>query len=154
MLRTLLFAPFVPFIVMFCHVIETQDEADLAHLQAFITSIQSAPSISGPASKLHRLFQVLCRIATGYIKFRVSATLEDGWQDNSRIDNCLDALGFSFTSGHIQTQQQTPNNPHIFTESDAGADNRGNSADAMSNRLRAMDPMIWMANSAELEGLA
>lgn len=151
MLRTLLFAPFVPFIVMFCHVIETQDEADLAHLQAFLSSIQSAPSISGPASKLHRLFQVLCRIATGFVNFRVSATLEDGWQDSSTIDHCLDALGFSFTSGHIPTQQRQPDTPHICTESDSGADRVRNSVDTMDNRLRAMDPMVWMANSAELE---
>ncbi|KIL84037.1 fungal specific transcription factor domain-containing protein [Fusarium avenaceum] len=148
---TLLFAPFVPFIVMFCHVIETQDEADLAHLQAFITSIQSAPSISGPAFKLHRLFQVLCKIATGYVRFRVSTTLEDGWQDSSTIDHCLDALGFSFTSGHIPTQQRQSDTPHICTESDFGADDTRNSADAMNNRIRATDPMIWMANSAELE---
>ncbi|KAL3446140.1 hypothetical protein BJX65DRAFT_296580 [Aspergillus insuetus] len=117
---TLLFTPFIPFIVIFCHVIETQDEADLARLQAFVTSIQSASSISGPAAKLHRLFQVLCRIAMGYAKFRFSATPLDGWQDSSKIDTYLDALGFS-------------------------------SANAMNDELRVINPMMWMANSAELE---
>ena len=139
--RTLLFTPFIPFIVIFCHVIETQDEVDLARLQAFVTSIQSASSISGPAAKLHRLFQVLCRIAMGYVKFRFAATPLDGWQDSSQIDTYLDALGFSSASACIPGRQH-----RLIPQPD------GDNREAETNdELRVMNPMMWMANSAELE---
>ncbi|EAW21004.1 putative transcription factor [Aspergillus fischeri NRRL 181] len=148
---TLLFAPFIPFIVIFCHVIETQDEADLARLQAFVTSIQSASSISGPAAKLHRLFQVLCRIAMGYVKFRFSATPLDGWQDSSKIDTYLDALGFSSASACIPGRQHHLIPQHDSSNREAETNDARTSADAKNDELRVMNPMMWMANSAELE---
>lgn len=57
--RTLLFAPFVPFIVVFCHTIEARDAADLARLASFAASMQPAAAASDAAAKLHRLSQVL-----------------------------------------------------------------------------------------------
>ncbi|KAL4798779.1 hypothetical protein BDV19DRAFT_385862 [Aspergillus venezuelensis] len=45
--RTLLFAPFSPFIVI--SIIETQDAALLRHLQSFVESIHSAPHVSDTA---------------------------------------------------------------------------------------------------------
>jgi hypothetical protein len=151
-LRTLLFAPFIPFIVIFCHVIETQDETDLARLQAFVTSIQSASSISGPAAKLHRLFQVLCRIAVGYVKFRFSATPLDGRQDSSKIDTYLDALGFSSASACIPGRQHHLIIPqHDSSNREVETNDARTGADAANDELRVMNPMMWMANSAELE---
>ncbi|KAL3259781.1 hypothetical protein ABHI18_005089 [Aspergillus niger] len=148
---TLLFTPFIPFIVIFCHVIETQDEADLARLQAFVTSIQSASSISEPAAKLHRLFQVLCKIAMGYVKFRFSAAPLDGWQDSSKIDTYLDALGFSSASACIPGRQHHFIPQHDSSNREAETNDAGTSADATNDELRVMNPMMWMANSAELE---
>lgn len=150
-LRTLLFAPFIPFIVIFCHVIETQDEADLARLQAFVTSIESAPSISGPAAKLHRLFQVLCRIAMGYVKFRFSATPLDGWRDGAKIDTYLDALGFSSASACIPGRQNHLIPQQYSNNREAETNDPRSNADATNDELRVMNPMMWMANSAELE---
>lgn len=65
--RTLLFAPFVPYIVIFCHVMETLDRTDLERLEAFVRSIQEATAVSESAAKMYRLFQVLCDIATRYV---------------------------------------------------------------------------------------
>lgn len=150
-LRTLLFAPFIPFIVIFCHVIETQDEADLTRLQDFVTSIQSASSVSEPAAKIQRLFQVLCRIAVGYVRFRHSTTLVGGCQDSSKIDGYLDALGFASTSGGISSLQD-----HLLTQHD-GSDREvekeagTTGPDTLNGDLRAMNPMMWTANSVELE---
>ncbi|KAG6362286.1 hypothetical protein INS49_010516 [Diaporthe citri] len=65
---TLLFAPFIPLIVVFCQVIETQDRADLDRIGAFFTSIQPAAASSDAAAKLHRLFQVLHDAAARYVE--------------------------------------------------------------------------------------
>jgi hypothetical protein len=150
-LRTLLFAPFIPFIVIFCHVIETQDETDLTRLQAFVTSIQSASSVSEPAAKIQRLFQVLCKIAVGYVKFRCSTSPVDGWQDGFKIDGYLDALGFSSTSGGIPSRQDYLHAQHDNSNREAESDGSRTGADVMNDDLRAMNPIMWMANSAELE---
>lgn len=67
-IRTPLFAPFIPFIVVFCHVIETRDEADIARLGAFVASIQPAAAASDAAAKLHRLLQVLHGVAARWVE--------------------------------------------------------------------------------------
>ncbi|KAF5689906.1 fungal specific transcription factor factor domain-containing protein [Fusarium circinatum] len=147
---TLLFSPFIPFIVIFCHVIETQDEADLNRLQDFVTSIESASSISEPAAKIQRLFQVLYKIAMAYLKFRHSTSLVDGCQDSSKIDGYLDALGFSSTSSGISSRPD-----HLLAQrgnSNMEVENNGRTGlDTLSGDLRAMNPMMWTSNSAELE---
>lgn len=152
LIRTLLFAPFIPFIVIFCHVIETQNESDLARLQAFVTSIQSATSISRPAARLHRLFQTLCKIALSYIKFH-STTPADNRQYGSKIDSYLDALGFSSASGgnpsrhdNMFSQQNS-----IVGDGAIGSNNAGTSVDGVGDEFRVINPMMWMGNSMELE---
>lgn len=69
---TILFAPFVPFIVLFCQVIETRDRTDLARLQGFVVSIQSSNTreggVSEPVDRLCRLFQVLYSVASHYVE--------------------------------------------------------------------------------------
>lgn len=149
--RTLLFAPFIPFIVIFCQVIETQDEADLNRLQAFVTSIQSASSVSEPAAKIHRLFEVLCRIAVGYVKFRCLSSPVHAFQDSSKIDGYLDALGFSSTSSGIPGRQDPFIAQHDSSNEGVDSDGRRNGPDQVNGDLRAMNPMMWIANSAELE---
>lgn len=68
---TILFAPFVPFIVLFCQVIETRDRADLSKLQGFVVSIQSSNNREGGVSeavdRFLRLFQVLYSVASHYV---------------------------------------------------------------------------------------
>ncbi|KAM7205739.1 fungal-specific transcription factor domain containing protein [Naviculisporaceae sp. PSN 640] len=75
---TILFAPFVPFIVLFCQVIETRDRADLARLQGFVVSIQSSSSREGGVSeavdRFLRLFQVLYSVASHYVDSYASNT--------------------------------------------------------------------------------
>ncbi|XEV07242.1 hypothetical protein FSHL1_012529 [Fusarium sambucinum] len=150
---TLLFAPFIPFIVIFCNVIETQDESDLARLQAFVISIQSATSISSPAARLHRLSQTLCRIALSYVKFRISSTTIDNWQGASKIDSYLDALGFSSASVGNPSRHHTMFSQHnsIGDNGAVGTNNAGTSTDGMGDEFRVANPMMWMGNSMELE---
>lgn len=115
-------------------------------------SIQSATSISSPVARLYRLFQTLCRIALGYVKFR-STTPADNWQDGSKIDSYLDALGFSSASGGNPIRHN-----NIFTEHDSlvadgesGSNNARTSTEGVGDEFRVINPMMWMGNSMELE---
>ncbi len=75
--RIILYAPFVPFIVLFCQVIESKDTADLARLQAFVASLQIHSNISEPVEKLRRLFQVLYGVASQYVESQTGSGRED-----------------------------------------------------------------------------
>jgi hypothetical protein len=74
--RALLHSPFVPFIVIFCHIIETCDKNDLDLLESVIKTLQSATD-SVPSSgvrKEYRLFKALYDAACSYIEARLSKT--------------------------------------------------------------------------------
>ncbi|KAL2834815.1 hypothetical protein BJY01DRAFT_223918 [Aspergillus pseudoustus] len=70
---SILFVPFVPFIVLFCHSIETGDVEDLNSMQKFVTSIQSACAHSPAIERHHRLFQVFCNVAMRYCELKAKA---------------------------------------------------------------------------------
>lgn len=94
--RTILYAPFVPFIVIFCHIIETSDAADLHRLRDFIDSLQPTCAVSEGIEKLHRLFSVLYNVAMLYVEAKSKAQQQD--TDMAPIGNEFDvylsALGF------------------------------------------------------------
>jgi amidase len=72
--RALLHAPFVPFIVIFCHIIETCDKNDLDLLESVIKTLQSATD-SVPSSgvrKEYHLFKALYDAASSYIDAKLS----------------------------------------------------------------------------------
>ncbi|KAL6405649.1 hypothetical protein AUP68_11029, partial [Ilyonectria robusta] len=69
---TLLSVPFVPFIILFCHVIESHDMSDVASLHDFLASIEPAPKVSEAAAEMYRLLQVLYSVALRYIEFHTS----------------------------------------------------------------------------------
>lgn len=74
--RALLQSPFVPFIVIFCHIIETCDKNDLDLLESVIKTLQSATD-SVPSSgvrKEYRLFKALYDAACRYIEARLTKT--------------------------------------------------------------------------------
>ncbi|KAI5461500.1 fungal-specific transcription factor domain-containing protein [Mariannaea sp. PMI_226] len=139
---TLLFAPFTPFIVLFCQVIETQDERDLASMHNFITSTESAPTVSEAAAKMCRLFQVLYSVAIRYIEFRTSTPPADQTQANAELNTYLTALGFP-PVGPEQPQDQR-------------VSGLGQSQPAFGNTMGGggvldQNPMMWMGNTAQLE---
>lgn len=73
--RALLQSPFVPFIVLFCHIIETRNEEDLDRLGGLIGNLQStaADSFSTSVMKELRLFKVLYDVACSYINLKADA---------------------------------------------------------------------------------
>lgn len=134
-IRTVLFAPFTPFIVLFCQIIETRDQTDLARLHAFLTSIQKATTASDAAAKMFRLFQVLYSVALRYVEFHISAPQKEQVQASAELDNYLAALGFpSAAAGEGQQQAQATD----FA-------NGGIDAMGMNN------PMMWMGPNAQLD---
>ncbi|GIJ90968.1 hypothetical protein Asppvi_009933 [Aspergillus pseudoviridinutans] len=68
---TVLQTPFVPFIVIFCHVIDASDFGDLRRLEDFVRSIECLCPLSQAVAKLHYLCQTLVLLAQLYIKAKV-----------------------------------------------------------------------------------
>lgn len=98
--------PFTPFIVLFCHVVETGDRDDLLRLQQFVHSMQH--SDTDAARKHQRLFQVFYNVALRYTELKTrrppaltSSSGEQSHEDQSEldlgyeIDNCLTAMGLN-----------------------------------------------------------
>ncbi|KAM0647794.1 hypothetical protein ACHAO3_007418 [Verticillium nonalfalfae] len=70
----LLMSPFVPFTVLFCHVIQTSDPTDLEHLKSVVEVLQSMPaSYVETYSKQHRLFKHFYDVACRYVEVKASA---------------------------------------------------------------------------------
>lgn len=104
--RTLLFAPFVPFIILFCHVIETQDKRDLDLLSGFTSSMKSAPAISDAATRMLQLFRVLFSAARHYVELRSSTPSSDQVQMAESLQSCLAELGLPMPDSY---QECPPN---------------------------------------------
>ncbi|AEO57210.1 fungal-specific transcription factor-like protein [Thermothelomyces thermophilus ATCC 42464] len=132
---TILFAPFVPFIVVFCQVIETRDRADLARLEAFVSSLQPYTAVSEAVDRLRRLFQVLYSVASQFVESQTGQG-RDG-QQPSTVDTCLAALGFPSQLGPSSQESEYETGTASFASDPAFQ--------------RGVNPMIWMGNGTELE---
>lgn len=147
-----MFAPFTPFIVLFCQVIQTQDERDLASLHSFITSTESAPTVSEAAAKMYRLFQVLYSVALRYIEFRTSTPPADQTQANAELNTYLTALGFPPVGPEHRLDQQMAatgmdQGQAAFAPLGDGSGGGGGMVDGAAGQ----NPMMWMGNTAQLE---
>ncbi|KAI0425051.1 fungal-specific transcription factor domain protein [Xylaria sp. FL1042] len=85
---TILYAPFIPFIVIFCLVIETSDREDLRLLDDFVRSLEPACDVSSSVRKLHQLCQVLYNVAELYVEAKAAEGV------GSEFDAYLSQLGF------------------------------------------------------------
>ena len=103
MTRPILFVPFVPFITLFCHVIETGDPDDLTRMQTFVTSLESACSSSKAIAKHHRLLQVFNSVALRYTELRGASPASQGETERLRMemDTQLHALGLQVRAGSV-----------------------------------------------------
>ncbi|THY26309.1 fungal-specific transcription factor domain-containing protein [Aureobasidium pullulans] len=136
---TLLFAPFVPFIVVFCHVMEMRDHADLARLEAFVDSIHAATTVSEPAAKMHRLFQVLHNIATRYLELGGMGNNQGKQSSVPTMDTQLAALGFP----HAEHWEMN-NGPMGF---DFGIDG----LQQQNQQPQPLNSILWAGNELQLE---
>ncbi|KAL7621644.1 hypothetical protein AAE478_008971 [Parahypoxylon ruwenzoriense] len=92
---TILYAPFIPFIVIFCLVIETSSAEDLRCLADFVQSLEATCGLSSSISKLYQLCQVLYNVAQLYIEAKAQQPVD---QDMVPVGNefnmYLSQLGF------------------------------------------------------------
>lgn len=86
LIRIIHSAPFVPFVVLFFQVIEADEADDLARLEAFVSSIQSANGCTDASTRLCRLFRVLYNVALRYVEMRNNS-------QQAELDKYLAALG-------------------------------------------------------------
>ncbi|KAI0868423.1 hypothetical protein GGS24DRAFT_482434 [Hypoxylon argillaceum] len=101
---TILYSPFIPFIVIFCLVIEAAGSsagasiadtgADLARLAAFVRSLETACDVSPSVRKLHQLCQVLYNIASLYVEAKAAEPDVPGGIGSNEFDMYLSQLGF------------------------------------------------------------
>jgi len=89
--------PFTPFIVLFCHVIETSNMADLRCLAEFVASLEDSRTASEGSERLYRLCHLLWDVATYYVKAK-QETQTQGQPAAAglgiEVDGYLSALGF------------------------------------------------------------
>ncbi|KAL4753692.1 hypothetical protein BDW72DRAFT_201388 [Aspergillus terricola var. indicus] len=91
---SILFVPFVPFIVLFCHVIETGSLQDLNQMQAFVASMESVCPHSPAIAKHHHLFHVFCTVAQRYCDIMSTASSsEEQLRLRMEVDAQLSAFG-------------------------------------------------------------
>ena len=113
---TVLYSPFTPLIVLFCHVIETASRlrrakaslveeeitTDLAHLEAFAASLQPLISLSPAIARMHGLSRLLHQLAALYVQAKraendrqVTAASDAGETSVERIgDMQIDSVGW------------------------------------------------------------
>ncbi|CAG9975527.1 unnamed protein product [Clonostachys byssicola] len=67
LLWTIIYTPFTPLIVIFCHVIESGNTEDLRILSDFTGSLESVSATTEPIKRLHSLCQVLRDVAAIFV---------------------------------------------------------------------------------------
>lgn len=101
---TLLHTPFTPFLVIFCHIIETQSTSDLAMLGDFLETLQPARGTSSAIEKMFLVCDVFHRVAKLFIgaaarnpSFSSSATPDSTTQSQLRkeLDPFMTRIGIN-----------------------------------------------------------
>ncbi|CCF38191.1 fungal specific transcription factor, partial [Colletotrichum higginsianum] len=97
---TLLSSPFIPFVVMFCHVVETCNQGDLDLLSDLVATLRSttAETFSPAIKKELRLFSALYDVACSYMKLKTDSSSQPQPQPASGgpVDH------WSLTAGSVQ----------------------------------------------------
>jgi hypothetical protein len=132
--RTILYAPFIPFIVIFCHVIETSSASDLHLLDRFVQSLQESHQISAAIGKLHQLSKVLYNVALLYVEAKRQQPLDEGMVPvGNEFDMYLSQLGFM------------PMDETMADTGDAGSD--------LTRNLLQTAQMDWFSGGNHIMGL-
>ncbi|KAI0383619.1 hypothetical protein F5Y04DRAFT_28965 [Hypomontagnella monticulosa] len=115
---TILFVPFVPFIVLFCYVVETGDTSDLARMQSVVASTRAAGEKSASVAKLHLLFEAFYTVARRYTDVR-SAANTPRQDEQIRLHSCLLELGLQAEAGQVanRSMDETANGQQLISPS-------------------------------------
>ncbi|KAL2140329.1 hypothetical protein VTI28DRAFT_3973 [Corynascus sepedonium] len=96
----IIYVPFTPVIILFCHIVETSDEEDLRRLADFTDSLQPVCAASEAVAKFHRICQVLHNVASLCIRAKAQRRQNPHDRDHDmamvgdNIDMYLSQLGF------------------------------------------------------------
>ncbi|CAH0004378.1 unnamed protein product [Clonostachys byssicola] len=92
----ILFSPFISFVVLFCHVIETGNAEDLTRMGSFVGSIESLELGSGQIANHHRLFEVLYQVSKRYSELKATTTSAQAQNIEliSEMDTYFSYLGY------------------------------------------------------------
>ncbi|KAL2150119.1 hypothetical protein VTH82DRAFT_7795 [Thermothelomyces myriococcoides] len=96
----IIYVPFTPVIILFCHIVETSDEEDLRRLADFVESLQPVCGASEAVAKFHRICQVLHNVASLCIRVKAQRRQEPHLRNHDiamvgdNIDMYLSQLGF------------------------------------------------------------
>ncbi|KAK6224272.1 fungal specific transcription factor [Colletotrichum tabaci] len=95
---TLLSSPFIPFVVMFCHVVETCNQGDLDLLSDLVATLRSttAETFSPAIKKELRLFSALYDVACSYMKLKADSSSQPQPASGGPVDH------WSLTAGSAQ----------------------------------------------------
>ncbi|KAL4903369.1 hypothetical protein BDW74DRAFT_186052 [Aspergillus multicolor] len=94
----ILYSPFVPFIVLFCHIIEVSSWGDLEKLEEFVASLKPYCPLSTAIFNLHRLCHVLSNVARLYVEAKAQAQTKENQNLASvghEVNTYLTALGLA-----------------------------------------------------------
>ncbi|KAJ5689226.1 hypothetical protein N7462_003618, partial [Penicillium macrosclerotiorum] len=149
-------SPFVPFIVIFCHVITTSDNEDLTRLEDFVASLHPLCRFSQSIDRLHTLCSVLSTVARLYVEARAKDKSGEGQGIASvgqEFDVYLSALGLA--PGSVMTNSQgyfQPDLPIISTgDSAPSLQTTGFSAPGAPSQAPAQDmSLAEMSQAAQL----
>ncbi|KAK7421254.1 hypothetical protein QQZ08_010031 [Neonectria magnoliae] len=133
--------------VLFCQVIETQDEMDLDLLHSFIQSMESAPPVSDAPVKMLWLFQVLYNVAIRYIEFRTLVSPPGQVHANAELNAYSTALGLPLPFDSLQQLLAELKQPHGVSREDTKDSSMGESTEGQ----REVNQRMWSNNPAQLE---
>ncbi|KAK8037628.1 hypothetical protein PG991_000974 [Apiospora marii] len=152
---TILYAPFIPFIVIFCQVIENPasdaSQSDLRHLERFIGSLEAGCGISPAVEKLHRLSTVLYNVALLYAE----AKAQQAWdQDMVPVGNEFDL--YLSQLGIMPMDESGGGDPSGAAAHDVnggGAGGAGGSGGGADDVMRNVQLGDWFSGNNHILGL-
>lgn len=155
--RVILFSPFIPFIVLFCHVLETGDMEDLDRMRTFVDSIESARHQPNVIAKHYRLFQVFHDVALRYTELKTASPPSQDGQAETRteMDAYLSALGFQphAAPGSVAGNQSTIDSSSTWSPTMLTMQMRTNASEVNKEAESPSQIAHWYSVSQQMMGL-
>ncbi|GIJ85287.1 hypothetical protein Asppvi_004143 [Aspergillus pseudoviridinutans] len=153
---SILYSPFVPFIVLFCHVIEASSRDDLGRLEDFVSSLAPICFLSEAITKLHSLCQVLSNVARLYVEARAQAQIQEN-QDlvsvGQEFDTYLSALGLAPASGVGGSRWNTAASDSLAARSMPVLENSMGGQDLPAGFIPQTQLGSWFSGNQHMMGL-
>jgi hypothetical protein len=142
---TIMSVPFVPFIVIFCYVIETSSKDDLKLLEQFTNSLRISGAVSGAVDKLYRLCRIMCDVAMLYVEAKQAET--------QAADVDMAPLGNDFDMYLSQLGFMPPVQAEFDAAGGGGLSSAAMDGDMMSAPYQAEQLNDWFEGGRHMMGL-